>query len=57
MSAGFDAAASLGIDIGDHITPGAAERGGPAVCGILFRGERLFWWQVVGFFGTVSAWA
>jgi len=28
MSAGFDAAASLGIDIGDHITPGAAERGG-----------------------------
>ena len=25
------------------------------VCGILFRGERLFWWQVVGLCGTVSA--
>jgi drug/metabolite transporter (DMT)-like permease len=25
------------------------------VCGILFRGERLFWWQVLGLCGTVSA--
>jgi len=28
MSAGFGVAASLGIGIGDHITRGAAERGG-----------------------------
>lgn len=25
------------------------------VCGIIFRGERLFWWQVVGLCGTVTA--
>ena len=24
-------------------------------CGILFRGERLFWWQAVGLGGTIAA--
>ena len=57
MSAGFGVAASLGIGIGDHITRGLRNAAVTVVCGILFRGERLFCWQVVGFFGTVSAWA
>jgi len=55
MSAGFGVAASLASALATTSPGGLRNAAVTVVCGILFRGERLFWWQVVGLCGTVSA--